>query len=164
MTYKSGQHGQLYIQNTNLSGDFLINVGRVRNWSINFSQDVMSTTCLSDTDQTIIPGTRSFTGSGTVLYYEETSASVESNITLLTKNMIKTRPNNYTQYLSADAGRNDKSDYIKLLLRLAEGNDREDIDIFALMTSFSVTCTTGEVVSADFQFTGHGAPTTFNYK
>ena len=164
MAYKSGQHGKLFIQNTSLENETLVEIGRVRNWSINFTQDVLSTTCLSDTDTTIIPGVRSFTGSATVLYYEETSASVSSNITLLKQNMIKTRSNNNTTYTDSTFGQNAKSDYIKLDLRLEDGSDSEHIEVFALMTSFNVTCSTGEVVSADFQFSGHGAPTQFDYK
>jgi len=164
MAYKSGQHGKLFIQNEALGLDSLIEIGRVRNWNINFAQDVLTTTCLSDTDTTIIPGVRSFTGSGTVLYYEETSTSVSSNITLLKQNMIKTRSNNNTTYTDSTVGQNAKSDYIKLDLRLEDGSDTEHIEVFAVMTSFNVTCSIGEVVSADFQFSGHGAPTQFDYK
>ena len=160
MSYRSGQHGKLFLQNTALDSDDLTEIGRVRNWSINFSQDPLTTTCLSDTDTTVIPGIRSFTGSGTVLYYSETN----SNVTRLKRNMINTRPNNNSSYKSSTFGRNGMSDYIKLDLRLDPGDDAERIEFFALMTSFNVTCSTGEVVSADFQFSGTGAPTRFDFK
>ena len=35
------------------------------------------------------------------------------------------------------------------------------IELYAIINSFSLTCSVGEVVSADINWTGHGAPTQF---
>ena len=164
MAYRSGQHGRLGIQRTGFSSaESFDEVGSVRNWSIDFQTEALDTTCLSDTDKTVYAGTRSFTGSGTVLYYEEDS----SNFTKLTENMIAT--SNRTDVTSESFGSNaDNSNgaYIKLELNLVGGGDGNDqvIKVFALMTSFNITCSTGEIVTANFQFTGHGAPAAFNYR
>ena len=163
MAYRSGQHGRLGIQRSAFPTEDFAEVGSVRNWSIDFQTEALDTTCLSDTDKTIYAGTRSFTGSGTVLYYEEDG----SNFTRLSGNMIV--PNNRTDVTAESFGSNvDNSNaaYIKLELNLVGGSDGNDqvIKVFALMTSFNITCSTGEIVTANFQFTGHGAPAAFNYR
>ena len=54
MGYRSGQHGRMLIKNTDITevgGEEF--VYRIRNWSINYQQSVLDTTCLGDYDRTI---------------------------------------------------------------------------------------------------------------
>ena len=74
--FYSGQHGQLWIKSAD-SGS-LAKVGSLKNWSVNFSMDVLDTTCLQDTDRTILPGVRSFTGQTSLLYYQESNSNVQT--------------------------------------------------------------------------------------
>ena len=152
MGYLSGQHGQLSIKPA-ASGSYA-NVGRLSNWSISFQQAVLDTTCLTDTDRTIIQGTRSFSGQATLMYYEESN----SNIKLMTNQFIDTGDTSYT---SKTFGVNSPPQMVRLSLQL-NGDAARTIDVFAMVSSFALTVSTGEVVSAEIGFEGSGAPSTFN--
>ena len=161
MSYRSGQHGKLFIKNSNISssgGDTA--VGKVRNWSINFQQSVLDTTCLSDTDRTIMQGMRSFTGSGSLVYYSENN----SNFTLLMKNMVATGGSDPFDKDFGALGTAKQPEMVRLNLQLDGSASPENMIVFAYISSFNITCSTGEVVSADFSFEGHGAPSAYNYK
>ena len=60
--FYSGKEGELLINGTK--------VAKVRSWSFTFNQAVLETVSLEDTDRTIIHGTRSYTGSASVYYYQ----------------------------------------------------------------------------------------------
>ena len=47
---------------------------------------------------------------------------------------------------------------VRMSLDLSADGSPEGVVFFALLNSFNITCSTGEVVSADFTFEGHGAP------
>ena len=63
--FYSGKEGELFIDGTK--------VAKVRSWSFSMNQAVLETVSLEDTDRTIIHGTRSYTGSASVYYYQETA-------------------------------------------------------------------------------------------
>ncbi len=63
--FYSGKEGELFIDGTK--------VAKVRSWSFNMNQAVLETVSLEDTDRTIIHGTRSYTGSASVYYYQNTA-------------------------------------------------------------------------------------------
>ena len=153
MSYFSGQHGQLFIKPAG-SGQ-LTEVGRLQNWSINFAQNVLDTTCLQDKDKTTLPGVRSFTGQASMLYYKENS----SNVKLMTKEFIATGNNSYGSKNFGSSASPPSPVYITL--RMFDGSST-DISFYAIVNSFSLTCSVGEVVSADIGWEGHGAPTGFN--
>ena len=153
MGYLSGQHGRMYIKAANASG--YNEVARVRNWSVNFQQSVLDSTALTDTDRTIVAGLRSFTGSATLFYYEESS----SNVKRIADHFIDTGG---TDYSSKTFGVNTPPELVKMELRLSGATSR-DIEFYAMISTMTITCATGEIVSADISFEGHGAPSQFNY-
>lgn len=132
---------------------------KVRDWSINFQQSVLSTETLQDTDRTIMPGMRSFTGSGSLLYYAENN----SNISLLLKNMVTTGGSDPYAENFGSLGNAGAPKLVRLSLDLNADSSPEAIVFFALLNSFSITCSTGEVVSANFSFEGHGAPNSITF-
>ena len=75
MTYFSGQHGQIYVKPES-SNSSLMQVGSLKNWSLNMQLAVLDTTALGSTDRTLINGVRSYTGSASMLYYQEDSSNV----------------------------------------------------------------------------------------
>ena len=60
--FHSGSTGRLSIGETNP-----VEIGRMRNWSYAISQAVLDTTTLEDLDATVVPGTRSLSGSGSCI-------------------------------------------------------------------------------------------------
>ena len=161
MSYRSGQHGKLFIKNSNITssgGDTA--VGKVKDWSINFQQSVLETSSLGDTDRTVMQGMRSFTGSGSLIYYSENN----SNFTLLMKNMVATGGSDPFDRDFGALGTAKQPEMVRLNLQLDGSAQPEVIEVFAYISSFNITVSTGEVVSADFSFEGVGAPAILNFK
>ena len=153
MAYMSGQHGKLFAKP--LGSGTSTEVARLTNWSLTLQQSVLDTTTLQDTDRTIINGIRSFSGQATMFYYNENN----SNVKILTEKFIDTKD---TSNVSGVAyGRNDPPEYMDIELRLS-GDSNRRILINAQISSFSITCSTGEVVTAEIGFEGTGALRGFN--
>ena len=151
--FKSGSTGKLFIKNTSLTTDAgETQIAKVRDWNINFQMSPIDTTTLDQTDRTLYQGIRSFNGGGTVLYYKENN----SNFRLLTANLVKTSSANPA---SRSAGKTTEPSMIRLNLECGE----ENIVVYAFMTNFAITCATGEVLSASFQFEGTSAVRNFEY-
>ena len=151
--YFSGQNGSLEISEP--TGSYT-EVGRIRNWSYSSQQQSIDTTCLKDTDKTIINGVRSITGQASLLYYEETV----SNIDLLGSKLIS--PGG-TSFDSPDFGANGVAKQpqlcrIRLSISGGKTSKARAVGMYAYLTSFSMSCSVGEVVSADISWEGHGAP------
>ena len=147
--FYSGQHGELYIKPA-ASGQ-LKKVGNLKNWSVNFTMAVLDTTCLQDTDRTILPGVRSFSGSTTLLYYQEN----QSNVKLLTQGSFIGKTSNTAPWDNKNFGRNAPAEMQNIYLRLSDSPSR-DMSLVAMVTGFTLSVAVGEVVSAEVTFEGHG--------
>ena len=143
--FYSGKEGELLIQGTK--------VAKVRSWSFSMNQAVLETVSLEDTDRTIIHGTRSYTGSASVYYYQSTSGGGSVELTTLIQNIIKQGDSN-------GDGTNPESVAIDFKLRIKDGSTAgRFIQFSAIPTSFSMTSAVGEVIAADISFEANGAPT-----
>ena len=143
--FYSGKEGQLFIDGTQ--------VAKVRSFSFSFNQAVLETVSLEDTDRTIIHGTRSYTGSASVYYYQETAGGGAGQLSTLINNIIKTGG-------SAGDGSNAESTAMTFKLRIKDGSTAgRFIEFQAIPTSFSITSSVGEVTAADISFEVNGAPT-----
>jgi hypothetical protein len=143
--FYSGKEGQLFIDGTQ--------VAKVRSWSFSFNQAVLETVSLEDTDRTIIHGTRSYTGSASVYYYQGVAGGGAGQLSTLISNIIKTGS-------SAGDGVNAESTAMTFKLRIKDGSTNgRFIDFQAIPTSFSITSAVGEVTAADISFEVNGAPT-----
>ena len=123
-------------------------VGRLKNWSYTSQQQTLDTTSLQDTDKTIIAGVRSASGQASLLYYSEAVSNVER----VGGHLIKPGSNNYN---SQNFGDNTPPELCRIELSVDGGGS---IGVYAQITSFAMTCSVGEVVSADISFEVHGAP------
>ena len=158
--YFSGQHGRLQIADPNTG--VLNEVGRLKNWSYSTQQQTLDTTCLSDVDKTLINGVRSTTGQESLLYYEE----AVSNVDLIGRYLVKTgrdvapEGDDYGSTAAKPA-----LCLIKLALPggVGGGPNQRTTAMYAHITSFSMTCSVGEVVSADISWECTGAPTIWDY-
>ncbi len=138
MAFSSGINGKLYF-GSNTSATSL--VGQVKNWTWSVAQTVLDTTSLADTDRTVVPSTRSTTGSCSLHYYGSSSTAS----TLIGK-IVKTGS-------SLGDGTNAESSQVTFKLEV----DGRTITIPAFITNASMTCSVGEVVSVDISFEANGA-------
>ena len=143
--FYSGKEGELLIDGTK--------VAKVRSFSFSFNQAVLETVSLEDTDRTIIHGTRSYTGSASVYYYQETAGGGAGQLSTLINNIIKTGS-------SAGDGANAESTAMTFKLRIKDGSTAgRFIEFQAIPSSFNITNAVGEVTAADISFEVNGAPT-----
>jgi len=143
--FYSGQDGELLVNGSKAA--------KVRSWSFSFNQAVLETVSLEDTDRTIIPGTRSYTGSASIYYYQDSSGSGSGQLSTIISNIVKTGS-------SAGDGVNAESTAITFKLRVKDGSaEGRFIEFSAIPSSFSMTSSIGEVMAADISFEVNGAPT-----
>ena len=117
------------------------------------NQAVLETVSLEDTDRTIIHGTRSYTGSASVYYYQAAVGVASGQLSTLITNIIRTGS-------SAGEGKNAESTAMTFKLRIKDGSTNgRFIEFEAIPTSFSITSAVGEVTAADISFEVNGAPT-----
>ena len=144
--FYSGKEGELFIDGTK--------VAKTRSWSFSFNQAVLETVSLADTDRTIIHGTRSYTGSASVYYYQETAGGGAGQLSTLINNIIKTGST------SGGDGTVDEATAVFFSLRIKDGSTLGRLITFqAIPTSFAITSAVGEVTAADISFEVNGAPT-----
>tara|TARA_B100001109_G_scaffold127197_1_gene103538 strand:+ start:2485 stop:2928 length:444 start_codon:yes stop_codon:yes gene_type:complete len=140
--YFSGKDGKLLIGT--------VEIAQLQSWSFSQSMSVLEITAMGDTDRTLKPGVRSYSGSARAYYY--TPGPTEApNVSALLTAAIK---NSGTE-----------SDKVTLKLRLEEASDgtnARDIEFGVYITSVSMSSSVGEVSSVDFSWEADGAPTTGN--
>lgn len=113
-------------------------VGKVRDWSLDTSVNLLETTALGDTAVTNTPGLFSGTGSATLSYYNDTSTAL--NVTDLLDNIYKT---------SAVTS----SDRLSLVFQVGTG---QTFSANVYISSASISVSTDEVTTASLQFTLDG--------
>jgi len=144
--FYSGKEGELLIDGTK--------VAKVRSWSFTFNQAILETVSLEDTDRTIIPGIRSYTGNASIYYYQNTAGGGSGRLTTLINSQMKVGS-------SAGDGTNaESSSNLVFKLRIKDGSSNGRFIQFAAQpTSLTMTSSVGEVVAADINFEVNGAPT-----
>ena len=141
--YFSGKDGALLVGGTEVS--------QLQNWSFSQSMSILEITAMGDTDRTIKPGVRSYSGSARAYYYTSTATSAP-NVTDLLEAALK------------DSGT--ESSKVTLILRMEEtagsATNARDITFSAYVTSVGLSSAVGEISSVDFTFEVDGAPTSNN--
>jgi len=138
--YFSGKDGALLVGGTE--------VGQLQSWSFSQSMSILEITAMGDTDRTIKPGVRSYSGSARAYYYTP-SATGLPNVTDLLSAAIKSSGTESTK--------------VTLVCRLEEtaGSDSEarQLTFSAYITGVSMSSSVGEISSVDFTWEADGAPT-----
>ena len=164
--YFSGQHGQILIKPQDgrtpegIALSAFQPVGSLRDWQLSMQMNVLETTTMEKTDRTLLHGVRSYNGTATMLYYRE-DGNTSSNVKRMIQNTFvqSTKTNPY----ASDFGQNPTPEYAVLQLRLFDGGTGNfDLECVCFITSFSIQCAVGEVVSANIGFEGTGAPINMN--
>ena len=144
--FYSGKEGELLIDGTK--------VAKVRSWSFTFNQSVLETVSLEDTDRTIIPGIRSYTGNASIYYYQDLTGSGSGALSTLINALIKTGGG------AGDGANGASTRHFIFKLKFNDGSSEgRFIQFPAVPTSFTMTNSVGEVMAADINFESNGAPT-----
>lgn len=134
--YYTGRDGRLLIDGTEQV--------KVTNWSLTGSLEVLETTTLTDQQRSYVPGVQEFSGTATLLYYNDGTGRNDAATAL--KKILK---------VSGVAS----TDTVDMRLRLVEGSTNHDIRLTAYITSATYGASVGEVSSAQISFQGTGALT-----
>lgn len=132
----TGKDGRLLIDGTEQI--------KVSNWSMTGNLETLETTTLGDSQRTYTPGVQEFSGSATLLYYNDGTGRNDAATAL--KKILK-------------VGGVTDSDTVDMRLRLVEGSTNHDIRLTAYITSVSFGASVGEVSRADISFQATGALT-----
>jgi len=130
----TGRDGRLLIDGTEQI--------KVSNWSMTGNLETLETTTLGDSQRTYTPGVQEFSGSASLLYYNDGTGRNDAATAL--KKVLRV------------AGVS-TSDTVDLRLRLAEGTTNQDVRLTAYITSVNFGASVGEVSRADISFQGTGA-------
>ena len=135
----SGRDGRLLLAGSTLA--------KVTSWQFQADLELLETTSLGDSLRSFVPGVQGFSGSASLLYYKADDGTIDAS-SLLRK------------LAQANSNGVSASDAVTLTLRLADGNDLNDITLTAYITSAAIGASVGEVVSAQISFQATGALTT----
>jgi hypothetical protein len=120
-------------------------VAKVRDWSLETTVELLSTTTLGDFANTFVPGLKSATGSATLMYYrleDENTDTTEEFTALLNK-----------VHKSGEISTNDRC---LLRLRVTDADSFNDIQVNAYITSATISINSNEVVVVPINFTVDG--------
>lgn len=117
---------------------------KVTNWSMTGNLEMLETTSLGDKQRSYCPGVQDFSGSATLLYYND-GAGRNDAATALRK------------VLRIDGV--SEGNTVDMRLRLVEGSANHDVRLTTYITSVSFAASVGEVSSAQINFQGTGALT-----
>jgi hypothetical protein len=119
-------------------------VAKIRDWSLEASVELLSTTAIDSTASTFTPGLKSASGSATLLYYR-LEAGESGTFTQFTALLGKIQK----------VGAITDADRVKLKLKVSDAAN-DDLEFFAYITSAQVGVSTGELVVVPIQFTVDG--------
>ena len=119
-------------------------VAKVANFSIQSNLETLETTTLGENDRRYIPGVVGYSGSATLLYYEDDSKKIAAGEVL--KRIFTTDSKGVT----TDAKK-------EMEFRFKNGGKTpRSIKIKAYITSASIAAVTGDIVRAEIAFQGDG--------
>jgi hypothetical protein len=122
-------------------GAATVTYGKVTNWTLQADLETLETTSLGESQRSYAPGVQSFSGSATLLYYND---GTNNDAKELLQRIITQGPNGVNTPLT-------------LTLRLADGAVNNEVTFSCYITSASIGAAVGEVSSAQISFQATGA-------
>lgn len=139
MAFYTGRTGELLVANKP--------VAKVRDWSLDTTVDLLSTSTLEDFANRFIPGNKGATGSATLMYYRLETADINAGYAQFTDLLAKVQK----------VGAVTSADKVRMKLNVGKGLGTSDDIVFdAYITSASVSVATGELTTVPIQFTVDG--------
>ena len=139
MSFYTGRTGSLEYAARNAAS--FTEVAKIRDWSIETTVELLSTTTIDSKVNTFTPGLMGATGSATLMYYK--AGSTNPNVEYFFDKVMKT------------TGGVNESDRVYLELMI-DNNVADRIGFYAYITSASIGVSTGELVSGTINFTMDG--------
>jgi hypothetical protein len=135
----TGRDGSLIIRTA--AGDDTL--AKVQNWSIDAQVEMLETTSLAENSRTYVPGLKSYSGSCTLLYYQD-AVNTRASVRLLDR-IIRT-------------GGVQPTDTLTLVLRFFDNttNANRDIEFTCYINSAQLGASVGEISTAQISFTVNG--------
>ena len=152
--FYSGQDGKLFVDEENLGISNTDEIAKVRSWAFTINTAVLETVSLGDFDRTIITGMTSTTGSASIYYYAESTSGSHNSGRLSSFILDRILPR------SGNTPSSEERAKVKLRLQV---DSNHYIDMKAVITSFVMTNSVGEVMAADISFEADGIPTESRY-
>lgn len=115
-----------------------VKVARVSDWSFSAQADTLETTSLGDFARDYVYGVQSFSGSASIFYYENDSNQIEGKSLL--SDVIRTTqtPTEPTHVLE---------------LQFRNGSINRSVKFKCALNSVQIAATTGEIITAQIEFT-----------
>ena len=135
MSFFTGRDGSIQVSGAE-------DVLKVRDWSLDTTVELLSTTVLGEHANTFHPGLKGATGSATLLYYKKEGGETGLELTTLL---------NRVQFV----GEMTPAKQITLILKVGPGAF-DDIKFDAYITSASISVSTTELTTVAFNFTVNG--------
>ena len=147
MSIYTGQHGRLFHEkNASGEGGSLQEAAKVKNWQINMTQSMLEVTKLGDSWTDRLGGLKSITGTCELIYYRDDGKDGTPSELFDRFFQQTTKAKNY-----------------KLLFRLQQDGVNSDLSFRGLISSYTMNCTVGEVVSVQVTFESDGEPVKSNF-
>ena len=154
-SYFSGTNGALFFggsSGTDTTKSAGKKIGKVSNWSFQSSLQMLPTTSLGDTDETVIPGLRQQSGSFRLYYYNAADTTSEVFCKTVIDTLLKAQTSASSPGVAAE--------HTGFELRL-QINDTTTSTYYVqgkvFLTNVSVAMSVGDVVAADCSFKVDGA-------
>lgn len=122
-----------------------VKIGRVTEWQLSGAADALDTTTLGDAAKTYAYGIQSFSGSLTLLYYENDASLIEGSVLLGDVLRTTATPTATTHTLD---------------LRMNNGSRTRSLVFKCLLNQVTISASAGEVITAEVSFTVTGQLTT----
>jgi len=146
-SFYSGNTGELQF-----GGPLQKPIGKVRDWQFTSSVQMLTTTTLGDTDDTVISGVRSQSGSFILYYYDDPSDTSTVYASTVIGKLVKAA----TAYATDPGVAAENAPFI-LRLKINKGTTGVWVEGEVLLNSVSMRMAVGEVSAAKCQFTVKGA-------
>ena len=141
--FYSGRDAKLWFGTTETAQQ-----AKVVDWSMKSSTSLLEITTLGDKHKDYIPGIIGYSGSATLLYYQDSSNEVEASSWLTNAG------------ISTDDGGVSTDNKVTMEFRVyGGGTGYKKIKVNAYLTSASVGVSVGDIVKTNFSFTVCGVPT-----
>ena len=148
MALYTGQHGILFHEKSpDGKGNSLQQAANVRSWQVNMTQQMLPVTRLGDTWEDRLGGLKSITGTAEIYYYRNSNGS-DSTVSEL-----------FDRFLQQDTQARNYS----MMFRLRQDGTNSDLKFWGLISNFTMTCSVGEVVTAQITFESDRAPRKENF-
>ena len=122
-------------------------IAKVANFTIQSTLETLETTTLGDHDRTYTPGVLGYSGSATLLYYEDTSDANDKKIAA--REVLN-------KVFTTDSKGVTTADKKEMEFIFNNGSKARSIKINGYITSASVGAATGDIMRAEIAFQGDG--------